>query len=170
MAKAIIKISYRQVLTAADTDVFAKRVIDASFNEFLLKSQAYDPEGKFHSFTELKANDGRANSLHYKTGFAVDGFIGQLNHRIPQLINTQNENIVFENYRFELLESNIYNKLAHSVAIHYITENLTLLDSFGDQLLVAYGDTSESSKTAPVENCFLLPLQTNLSIIQYQSA
>ena len=167
MQQALIKLSYKQILSAADTGVFAQQVINASYEEFLLKSQVYNREGKLQTFTEMKTADVRANSLHYKSGFAVGGFIEKLNKQIPGIKTTQEQNILFETHRFEVLESNIHNKAMHSVAIHYVTGTMTLVEKFGDTLLLAYGDKTETKKE-PIEDCFLLALQPGLSIASYQ--
>jgi hypothetical protein len=82
--QAKIKLVYRQVIDEASESGFEKAIFQASYQGFLLKSQTYNLEGKFKTFTKLKANDGRANSLHYKRGFSVVHFIAQLNNKIPQ--------------------------------------------------------------------------------------
>ena len=71
MSKAQVKIVYRQVIDESCSSGFEKAVFQASYEEFLLKSQAYNQEGKFKTFSKIKANDGRANSLHYKLSFSV---------------------------------------------------------------------------------------------------
>ncbi len=53
-----------------------------------MKSQAYDKEQKFKTFKEMVANDPKANSLHYKSGFAIGNLIEQLNKKIPELQDT----------------------------------------------------------------------------------
>jgi hypothetical protein len=35
------------------------------------------------TFAALKAKDGRANSLHYKAGFAIGGIVERLQNKIP---------------------------------------------------------------------------------------
>src|SRR5947207_421279 len=109
MKKAIIKIEYRQVVDSSSEGNFEKNVINGSYGEFLLKSQAYNLEGKFKTFSEMKANDGRANSLHYKSGFGVAGYIGALKNQMP-LQNSVGRFLTFESYEFELIESDITDK------------------------------------------------------------
>ena len=75
MNTALVTLSYKQVIDASMHGWFERSVIDSSYEEFLLKSQAYNPEKKFKTFTEMKTNDGRANSLHYKCGFPVIPFV-----------------------------------------------------------------------------------------------
>lgn len=166
MNKAIIKIAYRQIIDSSSEGNFEKNVINGSYGEFLLKSQAYNPDGKFKTFSELKANDGRANSLHYKSGFGVAGYIEQLNKQMPAQ-NSLGRNLRFDSYEFELIESDITDKATHKVAIIYTTEQLTLLDNAGDHLLLAYGDKVDTYSL--VEDTFLLKLQPGISIVNYKS-
>ena len=66
MKSALIKLAFKQVIDSTPVTIFEKNVLNNSYNEFLLKSQAYNPEGRFKTFTEMADADGRANSLHYK--------------------------------------------------------------------------------------------------------
>ncbi|MEO6232841.1 MAG: hypothetical protein ABJB11_06455 [Ferruginibacter sp.] len=167
MSKAVIKLSYRQVIDASSTDAFAKQVFDYSYNEYCLKSQAYNLNGVFTTLTKLKANDGRANSLHYKCGFAIAGFITTLNNKIPTLNDNTGTALPFDTYKFEVLESNSTNKEIHQVAIHYITTDIMLLEIIGDTLLLSNETDSAAIQTSAVET-FMLSMQPGISIIQYR--
>ena len=46
MSKAKIKMVYRQVIDESCQSAFEKAIFQASYDEFLLKSQAYNGEGK----------------------------------------------------------------------------------------------------------------------------
>ena len=168
MNKALIKIAYKQIIDAASQTDFEKNVFHASYNEFLLKSQAYNPGKKFKTFSELKANDGRANSLHYKSGFAAAGFINNLNKQIPCLHDTHGRSISFITYTFEIIESGITDKSKHKIAIIYFTGTFALLEVIGDYLLLATGDQPNDVFQKNVE-AFLLKMQPDLSIVSYQS-
>lgn len=165
MPKALITLACRQVIDAASEGSFAKNVLHHSYEEFKLKSQAYNPDGKFNTFTEMKLNDGRANSLHYKTGFAISGFIETLQKKIPGLHNALSQQLVFDTYQFELIESALNNKMLHIVAIHYITAPLSLYEIIGDNLLLSYSKPEENL-AAPTET-FLLKIRPGLSILNY---
>lgn len=119
----------------------------------------------------MKASDGRANSLHYKTGFSIGGFIARLNGEIPGVKDALGQNLLFKTHRFELLESDISSRSAHSVAIYYNTDTLSLLNQFGDQLLLAYGNRfgeAAAEKGFPeITDSFLLQLRPGLSVVSY---
>src|SRR5438876_9251225 len=105
MAKALIKIAYRQVIDASSTGSFEKKIFHDSYAEFLLKIQAYNPGKKFSKFSEIVANDGRANSLHYKCSFAVLHHIEELKNKIPGLQdNAGRMTIPFAGPEFKVLE------------------------------------------------------------------
>src|ERR1700754_3800829 len=107
MYKAKIKLVYRQVIDEASESGFEKAIWQASYQEFLLKSQTYNAEGKFKTFSKMKANDGRANSLHYKLSFAVLHYIGQLENKMPLIRDNIGGKVAFGEARFELIESHI---------------------------------------------------------------
>jgi hypothetical protein len=166
MYKAKIKLVYRQVIDEASESGFEKAIFQASYQEFLLKSQTYNSEGKFKTFTKLKANDGRANSLHYKLGFSVVHFIAQLNNKMPLIKDNIGNKLSFETARFELIESHIEDIALHKVAINYETGFLTLIDLMGEYLLLAHDNLPENQR---IETS-VLRMQPDLSIISYQEA
>jgi len=166
MAKALIKIVYRQLIDFTSHGNFERNVWHASYEEFLMKSQAYNLHGKFTTFDELKTNDGRANSLHYKLSFAVGHLIEGLNSKIPGLQDTLGNNLLFDVAEFKLIASSIADKSIHKVAIHYNTGLFTLHEVIGEYLLLSTGEKLNASDK-PVET-FLLNMKPGLSIVSYQ--
>jgi hypothetical protein len=167
MPKALIKIAYKQVIDSSSETVFEKNILHASYEEYKMKQQAYNADGSITTFTALKAKDGRANSLHYKSGFAVGGFIEALKNSITVLQDNAEEIFVFDIYRFEVLESDIINALLHKVAVHYISATLTLYEVIGDYLLLAKGDNTIENTTEPAET-FLVKVQPGMTIVSYK--
>ena len=164
METSLIKLVYKQVIDASSTGDFEQHVFNASYEEFLLKSQAYNLDGRIKTFTGLKTNDGRANSLHYKLSFVVGHFIERLNNTIPLLKDNLENSLPFETAKFELIESDITDKSAHKVAVNYITQTLTLCSVIGEYLVLAKGKVSADE---PAET-FTVKMQPNLSVISYQ--
>lgn len=163
MFKAKVRLVYRQVIDAASSSSFEKAIHNASYHEYLLKSQVYNPDGKFNTFSELKANDGRANSLHYKLSFSVGQYIAQLDNKIPVVTDNLGNKLLFETARFELVESHASDIAQHKVAINYETPVLILANMIGEYLLLA-ADENEQDDTL---RTFLIRLQPGLSIVSY---
>jgi hypothetical protein len=168
MAQALIKLAYRQIIDANSQTDFEKKVFHDSYAEFLMKIQAYNPGNKFSKYSDIVANDGRANSLHYKCSFAVLHHIEKLMKKIPCLHDTAGRfNIPFDVPEFKVLESGIADKSLHKVAIIYTTDILTLVESFGEYLLLAMGNKSETIANPCLET-FTIKMQENLSIVNYK--
>ena len=92
-----------------------------------------------------------------------------LHKNIPGIDDASGKNILFETYRFEVIESDISDKAVHKVALHYFTGTITLLDSLGEYLLLAPGDkTKELTGSEIIEDTFLLKLVPGISISSYQ--
>jgi len=164
MFRAKVKLIYRQEISERSECQFEKVVFNASYQEFLLKSQAYNPDRRFKTFSQMKENDGRANSLHYKLGFSVLHFISLLNNKIPVLTDNMGEKISFVTPRFELIESHIEDSSQHKAAIFYETGELLLIEFLGEYLLLS-GEHKAENETA---STFIVQLQPNLSIVTYQ--
>jgi hypothetical protein len=112
-----------------------------SHEELLLKSQAYNPGGRLRKFSELVAADSRANSLHYKTSFAIDPWINLLKNQIPGFADHAGKPLPFDTYRFQLIESDLDNFDLHEVAIHYITAPFFWLATIGDTMVLSNADS-----------------------------
>jgi hypothetical protein len=166
MYKAKIKLVYRQAIDETSPSAFEKAILRASYQEFLLKSQAYNMDRRFKTFSSMKANDGRANSLHYKLSFSVGHFIARLNNKIPLIKDNLGNRLSFDTVRFELIESHIEDESLHKVALNYETGTLTLLELFGEYMLLTQDDTVDSETL----ETFILRMQPDLSIISYQEA
>jgi hypothetical protein len=164
MAKALLKFAYRQVIDINSTGNFEKAVFENTYKEFLLKSQAYNLGHGFSTFSQMKRNDGRANSLHYKLSFAALHLLHSLDNRIPDIKDNAGRSLLFETPKFELIESDIEDKRAHQIAINYCTGVYTLMNIAGEYMILAEGDASDQ------EMCetFTLKMQPGLSVVFYK--
>jgi len=171
MQQAIVNLSFRQYIDHTCEGSFEQSVLFASYHEFLLRSQAYNPGMKCKTFSEMVANDVRANSLHYKCSFPVSPYIDTLKNRIPVLSDNGGNPIKFINRQFHIVESDISDITRHKVAITYMTDIMTLIDNIGDYLVLAYGNKAESilSWQTEVIDTFLLKVVPGLSVCNYSA-
>ena len=167
MQKGLIKLAYRQIIDSGSKGKFERDVLKISYEEFFMKSQAYNQEKKFKTFKEMVANDGKANSLHYKSGFAIGNLVEQLNQEIPDLQDALGKSLNFEMHKFEIIDSDITNPTPHKVAITYFTGILTFFGNMGEFLLLSDGDKLNQSPIESLET-FILKMREGLSIINYQ--
>lgn len=163
---AQITLSFRQVIDAASTEDLEKKIFEDSYVEFLMQSQAYNPDKQFRTFTELKAHNPKSNSLHYKVGFAVGLYLQELGNRIPGVTDCLgSKELPFELYHLELIESDIEDRSQHRVAVNYITPPFTLLHIIGDRLLLV---SPEQTGQPDTYDTFMVALQPQLAITSYK--
>lgn len=160
MGSSMIKLAIRQVIDAHTSGAFARQVFRDSYAEFLLQSQVYNPDEVFSTFAEIVAHQPKANSLHYKTGFAVGLYIRSLNNLVPDTWDLSgNTQLAFEKHQFKIIASSIRDPQQHKVAILYYTADLLLHRVIGEYLLLG---TNNSTDT------FMLKLSDQVTICNYQ--
>lgn len=167
MSKSVIRLTSRLYIDKDCESLLEKNIWHYSYEEFLLKSQVYNSEKKFHLFSEMKKNDGRANSLHYKTGFAASGFIQLLENKMPLITDNLDQPFLFQEYRFELVESDILNKELHCIALYFTSAEWILQEIIGNHLII-------SEKILPGNeeknaSCRTIALKENLAISHYDT-
>lgn len=160
----MVQLSFRQFINSSHHSEFEEAIRQYSYNEFLLKSQAYNPDGKYTRFSEMVAADGRANSLHYKTGFVIEPWILKYKSQIPSLKDHGGKSIPFVNHRFELIESHLTDFNQHECAIHYQTQSYMWLASISHALVLSPVNSQKDADE--FISCFTLDLLPSLSIIK----
>ena len=168
MPQALIKLAFRHEINIQSSTSFEKDVFRDSYQEFLLQAQAYNREGKFRTLDEMISENAKANSLHYKVGFAVGLYISGLQNTIPGIKKLIPGLIQpsFESHHFGIIHSDIADRTQHQVVITYYTGSLTLLNSFGENLLLAMGDQSQLPAASLIDT-FMIKPSAEVTICQY---
>lgn len=144
MEKAIIRILYRKIIDASSQDLWEKLVFEDTYKEFLMQAQAYNPDKKYTTFSELIHYVPGAERLHFLVSASAVGYLRQLNGKMPNIVSSIGRRfLLFKNYRFEMINSDITDKSKHQVGINFISEPLIWYDTVGNQLLVS----TEGGKT-----------------------
>lgn len=160
-----VKIAYRQIIDSKSTGDFSRSIFNDSFNEFYMQSQAYNPARQWKTFSEMIQHNPKANSLHYKVGFAVGLYIQALKNTIPGLEDLLGRTVSFANFQFEILHSDITDKTAHKVALTYFTPIVNLLAMTGNFIVISNPDSEQELKAAVT-----LQLQPGLSIVEWHES
>jgi hypothetical protein len=138
MPKGIIRFCYRKIIDALSQKQWDKYVFESTYAEFLMQSQFYNREKKFTRFSELLINVPAAEKLHFLVSSAMTGYLQQLGGKVPDISNNLGRHfLLFKNYRFEIIESDIKDKKIHNVAINFFSEPLLWHDTINDFLLVS---------------------------------
>jgi hypothetical protein len=128
-----------------------------------MQAQNFNSGNRYQSFGELLHYVPEAGRLHFLVSGAVTGYIQQLNQRVPDILNNLGRHFLhFNQFHFELINSDIHDKSKHQVAINFFSEPLTWHDTVGQFLLVskAGGAPGPAGETLT----HLVPLRPFLSI------
>lgn len=167
MKERIIKLCYRKVIDASSQKVWDKYVFDSTYLELLMQAQFYNKEKKYSSFAELINHVPEAEKLHFLVSSAIVGYLQQLKGIIPDVLNNTGKHfLLFKNYRFEVINSDMKNKASHQVAINFFSEPLIWHDTVGEYMLVS---PLNERKTGDELLTDLVKLQPFLSIYSLQT-
>lgn len=148
MHTRIIKLCYRKIIDNRSPGTWEKFVFDDTYAEFLMQSQLYNHEKKFSSFSELILQVPNADKLHFLVSTAVVNYLKKLNGKFPDILNSLGRLFLpFENYRFEIINSDMRDKTKHQVAVNFYSPELVWHDTIGDQLLVSMQKPDENGET-----------------------
>jgi hypothetical protein len=156
-----IRLCYRKIIDTASLKLWDKYVFEDTYTEFLLHAQLYNQEKKYTSFVELIHNVPGSEKLHFLVSAAAIGYLKQLNGIMPDIVNALGRLFLpFNNYRFEIINSDTKDKTKHQIAVSFYTEPLTWHDTIGNQLMVSIPGKTENGETLTE----LLTMQPFLSI------
>jgi hypothetical protein len=168
MTKKIIRLCYRKIIDASSPKTWDKYVFESTYKEFLMQSQFYNQEKKYSRFGELIQNVPGAEKLHFLVSAAIAGYLQQLDGTIPDILNNLGKHFLkFDNYQFEIINSDIKNKAVHQVAINFFSEPMIWHNTINNYLLVS---AVNEEKTGDGLLTDLVELQSFLNIYALKTA
>lgn len=145
--KGTIRLLYKKIIDSASSPAWEKCAFNDSYQEFLMKAQLYNKDKKYNSFSELLANVPGAEKLHYLVSPAIAAYMRQFDGIVPCIANSLGEPFLrFKNYKFEILSSSLADITKHRIAISFVTEPLTWIDTIGTQLLVSTNISADNKQ------------------------
>ncbi|WP_316824336.1 hypothetical protein [Pedobacter miscanthi] len=145
MSKKVITLCYRKIIDATNVSPWDKFIHEDSFAEFKMQAQFYNQEQRFTTFAEMLVNTPEAEKLHFLVSAAVTGYLRQLNGIIPDILdNLGRRFLTFENFKFEIINSDINEPEKHKVAINFFSKPLVWHHTIDNLLLVSqFKETDE---------------------------
>ena len=137
----IIRLVYRKIIDSTSQNAWDKQVFENSYKEFQMQSQLYNQEKKFAGFNDLIQNIPGAEKLHFLVSNAIIGHLRQLNGIMTDVLDNLGKRFLpFNNFKFEILNSDFNNKEVHSIAINFYSEPMYWHDTIGNYLLLSKVD------------------------------
>jgi hypothetical protein len=145
MSRKVITLCYRKIIDATNTSAWDKFVHEDSFAEFKMQAQFYNQEQRFTTFSEMLLNAPEAEKLHFLVSAAITGYLRQLNGIIPDVLdNLGRRFLTFENFKFEIINSDSNDLKKHKIAINFFSKPLIWHNTIDNLLLVSqFKETNE---------------------------
>jgi hypothetical protein len=151
-----ITLCYRKIIDASANRPWEKLVLDESYRELRMQAQYFDQENKHRTFGELLHYVPAAERLHGLVGRAVVAYLQQLGGLVPDVLDNLGRRFLrFENFQFELINSDLLDSSKHQVAINFFSEPLLWQATVGPYL-VATSETP-AGRAAMVHTFQLTP-------------
>lgn len=165
MAKAQIKLAFRIVITKDSQSRWEKFVWDSTYQEYLMQLQLYnDAENPSLTFKQLLSKNEKAEKLHFLVSMAAHPYLLQWKGLVYPMPDTLGNNYLpFQNYRLDIIDSNIKDKNAHEIGITFYSPLLTLIDILDGHYLVSINGNIEDG----VET-MMFKMQPRLSVVYYK--
>jgi hypothetical protein len=144
MEKRIITLCYRKIIDINSYKAWDKLVFEDSYKEFKLQAQFYNQDKKYNTFSELAHHVKGAEKLHFLVSGAIIDYLRKLNDIVPDIANNIGKSfIMFKQFKFELINSDLNHIDKHVIAINFYSEPLVWHDTIAPYLLTSKIDETE---------------------------
>ena len=138
MSARRITLCYRKIIDASATRPWDKLVLDDSYRELRMQAQYFNQGNKYRTFGELLHYVPAAERLHGLVGGAIVGHLQQLSGLVPDVLDNLGRRFLrFENFQFELINSDLLDPSKHQVAVNFFSETLVWQATVGPYLVAA---------------------------------
>ena len=170
MTKGIIRLSYRKIIDASSQKLWDKAVFDDAWQEFYMQAQFYNQAQEHTTYRALREQVPGADKLPYLTSRAVIGYIRQLNEIVPDVQNSSGKLCLpFTQFTFEIVHAHVEQQEGFRIAILFLSEPLTWINTLNDRLLIAYGDQRAALREGQTIDIDLIALQPYLSVANFSA-
>jgi hypothetical protein len=171
MPQGKIKLAFRIVINKNSPTKWEKLIWEDTYKEFLMQSQLYnDKADPAKTFRQLLSRDEKAEKLHFLVSTAAHPYLLQwkdLVYFMPD--NLGNNFMPFEQYKFDIIDSNIYDQQAHEIGITFYSPLITLIDIWDGHYLVSLNETVDPVFLSEGVDTLLFKMQPRLSVSFFKS-
>ncbi|GAB3914115.1 hypothetical protein [Mucilaginibacter boryungensis] len=138
MNNRIITLCYRKIIRPNSLQPWEKMVHEDSYMEFKMQAQNFSVGTQITSYAELLRQVPNAQQLPDRVAPSVSGYVQQLGGIIPDILNTLGRRFLrFNNFQFEIINSDISDSDKHVIAINFFSTPLLWIDTVDNYLLVS---------------------------------
>ena len=165
--KGKIRLCYRKVISVDSISTWERLIFVDSFTEFKIQSQYYNQENNYHTFAELLLHSPHAIQLHSLVSRAITGYIKQLNGIVPDVTNNLGLLfLTFNQFHFEIINSDLRNIDKHRVAINFYSDELNYLAQIDQYLLTSKINSTTENMGETLTDLFTISPYLSIYSIQ----
>ncbi|MGG5209730.1 hypothetical protein ACQWU4_12330 [Chryseobacterium sp. MIQD13] len=163
--KAKIKLAFRIVIDQNSTMPWDQYVFEDTYFEYKIQHQALDDkENPVKNYWELLTKNPHAERISFLLSSSASNYVSQLNGVIKSLPDVLGSTFFpFENFKLDLISSNIEDSSKHRIGLTFYTPELFLLDIINDRYLLSRGITDNN-----IFETFMFAFHPQVAIAYYE--
>jgi len=164
--KAKIKLAFRIVIDRNSEMIWDKYIFEDTYFEYKIQHQVFDDkENPVKNYWELLAKNPHAERISFLLSSAVVNYVSQLNGEIKSLPDVLgNTFFPIENFKLDLISSNIEDSSKHKIGITFYTPELALIDIIDNKYLLNKNIGNENGFET-----FMFAFHPQVAIAYYES-
>lgn len=164
--KAKIKLAFRIVIDRNSEMIWDKYIFEDTYFEYKIQHQVFDDkENPVKNYWELLAKNPHAERIPFLLSSAVVNYVSQLNGEIKSLPDVLgNTFFPIENFKLDLISSNLDDSSKHKIGITFYTPELALIDIIDNKYLLSKNISNEKGFET-----FMFAFHPQVAIAYYES-
>lgn len=164
--KAKIKLAFRIVIDRNSEMIWDKYIFEDTYFEYKIQHQVFDDkENPVKNYWELLAKNPHAERISFLLSSAVVNYVSQLNGEIKSLPDVLgNTFFPIENFKLDLISSNLDDFSKHKIGITFYTPELALIDIIDNKYLLSKNIDNEKGFET-----FMFAFHPQVAIAYYES-
>ena len=168
LSSKIITLCYRKIIDINSVKTWDKLVFEDSFAEFRMQAQSLDQQKQYRTFAALLQHVPGAEQLHFLVSAAIVNYLRQLNGKVPDITNNLGKLFLsFDNFQFEIINSDRADIKKHQVAVNFYTHPLVWHESVGEYLVLSAAASTPAKDGSVTVHQFRLVPYVSIHTLKY---
>ncbi|MGH1520123.1 hypothetical protein [Chryseobacterium sp. JK1] len=160
-----IKLAFRIIIDQSSEMIWDRYIFDDTYFEYKIQHQVFDhKENPVKNYWELLQRNPNAKQIPFLLSGAASNYVSQLGGIIRSLPDVLgNTFFPIDNFRLDLISSNIEDPSKHKVGLTFFTPELLLIDIIDNKYLLSHDVDKENGFET-----YMLPFHPQIAIAYYQ--
>lgn len=163
--KAKIRLAFRIEIDKNSEYIWDRYVFEDTYQEYKIQHQVFNSKNNpVENYWELLLNNEHAKKMPFLISASVDNYIKQLKGEIRSIKDVLgNRFFKFENFKVDIVSSNINDPSKHKIGITFYSPKLILVDIIDNKYLLSENENKET-----VLETYMLAFHSQIAICEYE--